>query len=403
LARVYRDNLLLLLVAFVALAPTCHCGTDPATGRIRVLFLGELAAGNRIMLDWIVAEPRFVLTVVPCSLQNVPMSEAKRMTRLYIPRTYDLLTGGYDTLVFEDFGPMSLLASAIENFRRGVEEGLGLALIEFANWQGASGSSHIDAWLNTAMADTFPAVVDPDTDVDASEGRTFYRVLRRDPIFDLPGLESVPINGGHHGDIFPKLGSVVHAEWKGRGTPVLISGGYGEGNTLQLDHGWDNIRKEAREWDYCPDLIYNQVLFVANEPVPPDLEVAHQARKLFIEVQIRRVITVSTLDFIEKNGGRVMKAERKFQELEEMIEEAQSIYIAEMDALKAVDLLDRVIDRYPELEVEMVELKQRSLLWIYVIEWCVVSATATVTAGLVWTLMVKRSRFRAVETTRLQR
>lgn len=354
------------------------------------------------MLDWIVAEPRFVLTIVPCSLQNVPQSEAKRMTRLYVPRTYDLLVGGYDTLVFEDFGPMPLLNSAIENFRRGVEEGMGLALIEFANWQGV-GSSYIDAWLSTAMASTFPALVDPKTDVPASEGRTFYMVVKRDPIFDLPGVESVPMNGGHHGDIFPKPGSVVQAEWKGRGTPALITGSYGKGNTLQLDHGWDNIRAEARVWEYCPDLIYNQVLFVAAEPVPPDLEIAHLARKLFIEARIRRVVTVSTLDFIEKFGGTVTKAGQKLQELDGLVEEAERMYVKEMDPLVAVNLLNQVMDRYPELEVEMIELKQRSLLWIYLIEWCVVSATATVTAGLVWTLMVKRARYRVVETTRLQR
>lgn len=114
-----------------------HCHTDPSTGRIRVLFLGEYYAANRIMLDWIAAEPRFELTVVPCSLQNVPISLAKKMTRLYIPRTYDILTSCYDILVLEDFGPMCLLDSAIENFRRGVEEaGMGLGLIEFANWAG---------------------------------------------------------------------------------------------------------------------------------------------------------------------------------------------------------------------------------------------------------------------------
>ena len=183
---VHAQSTLLLLVVFAAALPTGHCRNDPASGEIRVLFLGEFAAGNKIMLDWIVAEPRFVLTIVPCSLQNVPSSEAKRMTRLYVPRTYDLLVGGYDTMVFEDFGPMSLLSSAMENFRRGVEEeGLGLALIEFANWQGV-GSSYIDAWLATAMADTFPALVDPNTDVPASEGRTYYRVVRRDPILTYP-------------------------------------------------------------------------------------------------------------------------------------------------------------------------------------------------------------------------
>jgi len=70
-----------------------------------------------------------------------PRIYAKRMTRLYIPRTYDLLRSSYDVIVFEDFGPMSLTNANIENFRRSVEEeGLGLGLIEFANWQGTDSS-----------------------------------------------------------------------------------------------------------------------------------------------------------------------------------------------------------------------------------------------------------------------
>jgi len=374
---------------------------DPGTGRIRILFLGEYYTANRIMLDWISAEPRLQLTVVPCSLQNVPMTMAKKMTRLYVPRTYELLSQGYDALIFEDFGPMSLMTSNIENFRRSVEEGgLGLGLIEFANWAGV-GSSYMDLWLATSLERAFPAVVDLTTDISASQGRTFYRVLQRDPIFNLPGVEDVPMNGGHQGDIFPKAGSVVQAEWKGRRTPALITGKYGAGETLQLDHGWDNMLPQFRSWEYGPDLIYNEVFFLADAPVPEDLEITHKARKLFVEVRIRRVVTVSTLDFIETFGGKTAKAERKFRELEDEVEEAKKAYVRQNDASKAAEMLTAVIDEYPALEAEMLKIKRNALFWIYVIEWCVVTATATLTAALVWSLMVRRRLYKEVKTTRL--
>jgi len=205
-----------------------------------------------------------------------PRIYAKRMTRLYIPRTYDLLRSSYDVIVFEDFGPMSLTNANIENFRRSVEEeGLGLGLIEFANWQG-TGSSYIDRWLATSIGEAFPAEVDLSTDVPASQGRTFYRTLRKDPILNLPGIEDVPMNAGHHGDISPKPGSVVQAEWRGRGTPVMVTGRYGNGPTLQLDHGWDNMPAEFRTWEYGPDLIYNEVFFRADASVPVDREMTHK-------------------------------------------------------------------------------------------------------------------------------
>ncbi len=392
----------LLLLALILTTGSVLGRVDPGSGRIRVLFLGEYYTGNRIMLDWVVAEPRFELTVVPCSLQNVPMSMAKKMTRLYVPRTYDLLTSGYDALVFEDFGPMCLLDSAIENFRRSIEEtGMGLALIEFANWGGV-GSSYVDLWIETALEPSFPANIDLTTDVDAGKGRTFYRILKRDPIFNLPGVEEVPMNQGHQGDIFPKSGSIVQAEWKGRKTPALITGTYGEGNTLQLDHGWDNIRSEARIWEYGPDMIYNEVLFIADEPVPPDLETAHKARGLFIELHIRRVVTVSTLEFIESFGGSTISVQRKYRELEEEVNEAREMHVKENDPQMAAELLARVLEEYPILEAEMIKVKKSALIWIYVIEWCVVSATATLTAVVVWGLMVRRVLYREMGMTRIQ-
>ena len=398
---VFKGIFLSTMLLLFFIPGQCEGRTDPSTGRIRVLFLGEFYSGNRIMLDWITAEPRFQLTIVPCSLQNVPMSMAKKMTRLYVPRTYSMLTSGYDTMIFEDFGPMCLLDSAIENFRRSIEEeGVGLGLIEFANWGGV-GSSYVDMWIKTSIESAFPSIIDLTTDISAEEGRTFYRIMRRDPLFNLPGVEETPINGGHQGDIFPKPGSVVQAEWRGRGTPALITGSYGKGNTLQLSHGWDNIRAEVRTWEYGPDLIYNQVLFTANEPVPEDLTTAHKARKLFIEMRIRRVITVSTLEFIENFGGEVSSVDSEFRELEEMVNEARRVHVEENDPQRAADILGSVLEVYPVLEARMIRVKENALVWIYLIEWCVVSATSTITAVVVCSLMVKRSLYREVSITRL--
>lgn len=238
------------------------------------------------------------------------------------------------------------------------------------------------------------------TDIPAERGRTYYKIMYTDPIFNLPGIENVPINGGHQGDIFPKLGSIVQAEWRGRGTPALVTGTYGEGNTFQLDHGWDNIRPEVRTWEYGPDLIYNEALFLAAEPVPPDLGTAHKARKLFVEMRIRRIITVSTLEFIEDFGGRIDSVERVFRGLEDDVEEAGRIYVKLNDPQAAADILLTVLERYPLLEAEMIKVKRSALLWIYIIEWCVVSATATITAVVVWGLMVRRVLYREIGTTR---
>ena len=394
-----RAGIFLLVLLAAATVRPAECRADSATGRIRILFLGEYYFWNTVFLDWLVAEPRFSLAVVPCSTQHIQLGEAKKLTRLYIPRTLNALVTGYDAMMFEDFGPLALETWHIENFRRAVEEaGLGLGLIEFANW--GAGSNYMDMWMKTTLYQAFPAEVDMSTDIPADKGRIYYKILRRDPIFNLPGIEQIPINSGHQGDLYPRLGSVVDAEWKGRGTPALVTGKFGKGKTLQIDHGWDNMRNEVRIWEYGPDLVYNQVLFVAGEPVAGDLDALHRARKLFVEIRIRKVITVSTLEFIEEFGGKVGVAERKFAALEEQVKDAREAYVMGNDPQTAADLLSEVFEQYPLLEVEMMKIKKDALMWVYVIEWCVVSATSTLAGVLVWTLMVRRTLYREVTTTR---
>ena len=52
------------------------------------------------------------------------------------------------------------------------------------------------------------------------------------------------------------------------------------------------------------------------------------------------------------------------------------------------------------IEKRAVEVKERALLWVYVIEWSVVTATFALVGFTTWTLMVKRRMFREVSITR---
>ena len=83
--------------------------TDPETGRCRVIWVGEISSYNEMVLDWILAEPRFELTIaVPCDIQMVGLKDAVRFARIYLPRTFDDLYGGNDVAIFHDFHPKVL-------------------------------------------------------------------------------------------------------------------------------------------------------------------------------------------------------------------------------------------------------------------------------------------------------
>ena len=45
--------------------------------------------------------------------------------------------------------------------------------------------------------------------------------------------------------------------------------------------------------------------------------------------------------------------------------------------------------------------KDKALLWIFIVEWAVVSATSMVAGSILWTLLVRRRLYKEVGQTRL--
>ena len=88
------------------------------------------------------------------------------MIRIYVPRSERELAEGYDVAIFEDFTPDVMSIEQIDWFQRSVERG----------WD---------------------------------SGRTYYRIVNEEGPLNLPGIESVALNAGHHDDITPRLDSTV--------------------------------------------------------------------------------------------------------------------------------------------------------------------------------------------------
>ena len=51
------------------------------------------------------------------------------------------------------------------------------------------------------------------------------------------------------------------------------------------------------------------------------------------------------------------------------------------------------------LEELAVKLKDRALLWIYIIEWLAILATAMICGSVLWALMIRRRLYREVQAT----
>ena len=79
--------------------------------------------------------------------------------------------------------------------------------------------------------------------------------------------------------------------------------------------------------------------------------------------------------------------------------EAAGLYLTQ-DFEGARDILTPLLGEFGEVDVELLEAKNRALFWVYLIEWMAVSSTCMITAVVLWTLMIRRKLYRSVSTTK---
>lgn len=58
------------------------------------------------------------------------------------------------------------------------------------------------------------------------------------------------------------------------------------------------------------------------------------------------------------------------------------------------------LEMYSQVDREAIEVKNTALLWIYLIEWFVVTGTAMGSGVLLWSLMIRRRFYRQVSVTK---
>jgi hypothetical protein len=87
-------------------------------------------------------------------------------------------------------------------------------------------------------------------------------------------------------------------------------------------------------------------------------------------------------------------------ELVDRVEIARARYL-EQDFDAVEEEMGKVFDGLKEAEAEAIRVKDRTFVWIYLIQWITVSGTAMICGFILWTLMIRRSLYREVSATRL--
>ena len=388
----------LLLIALIL--PSCMAipRQDPSTGRLRVLFIGTAfwgtSPGRILMLD-----PKLDPTLVPIITVWYTDEENARYMRLYMPKSYKHLIDSKDLVQLAGVDAVMITPKLQSDFSRAVVEG-GLGMLYTDGHRGFGGSTAQKAvWEGTQIEEEIlPVRVYTNEFV---EGPIKVRVLvPENPLMEsLPWETAPPITRLNR--ITMKEGATKLADDGAKGFPVLAYWDLGQGRSsiFGTDLHGHYASLWVQDWDYWHDFLLNLIYYSCGIEVPDDPEMMHALRDSFFEFASRSALLRDMMGFIEKFGANPSPISDGLSLIEEEKRAADELYLEQAypDSLEG---MGRVLDSIRELELEAVDLKDRALLWIYIIEYLVVTGTSLVAGTVLWTLLVRRRLYREMGTTR---
>ncbi len=386
-----------LVAVLLSVAPVCS-RTDPESGRIRILYIGDGWGPSPVPL--LEVDPAFSVVSVPTSELHVghgvvsfDHDAMRKFVRLYMPRTYDDMLSHFDLTAVSDANRMLLGPNHIQWIRDSiVEEGLGFVMVGGLESFGAPRGT---PW--TDLEDLLP--------VGLIMGSWIYRSFKPFPAIDHPFTNSLPWHSipYFHGTnaVSLKQGAVQLLAAKEIEYPPLSYADYGEGRSVAHSSDWTpGAGDDVMRWEYYPDYVANIAYLTTKNEIPQDATLMHQLRTSFWSTRSRLSSVIDTINFVEKFGADAHQIEVQLGDVRESISLAERLYIAH-EYEEAQEEIDRIDRRIVELHDETIRLKDRALLWIYLIEWMVTTGTALLAGFVLWTLMVRRRLYREVQVTRM--
>jgi len=396
-------SILLIGVVFLGSVASAFARKDSESGRIRILYVGDFLRPSPYPL--LEAEPLIALHPAwPVGeTLTMPTGTVKKAFRQYIPRTYDLLAEN-DAIIIDNPDASIFEDKHLIWFRDAVTEaGSGLVMV---GGNGAFGGRPNTPWGPTVVQEVLPVWC------VTGGWLEFGRVQILKPEHDL--LSSLPLDrrwewmeyaGGNQ--VRMKDGAELLAQYKsltGDWTnPFWASWDVGQGRCFAMTMDWSPMGGVIfMRWPYYGDFAVNLMLYLSKNPIPADLETLHYLRRLYQDFSSSRAYLFNVMDFAEKLGANMAPVGRIIGEAESKRGESVEQYI-EQEFEAAAERLESSLEDMARASGKALDLKNQAMFWIYVIEWCAVTATFAVGGFVIWTLMVRRGLYREVERTRFER
>jgi uncharacterized membrane protein len=358
------------------------------------------------------SDPLFRTTFVQATIRDFmlfgPMpaptlSDLHRLVRLYMPRTLDEVVTNYDVIVFFEAN-VHAVAGHIDKLARAVPEG-DLGFLMVGGWQSFGGAAGYPAWGETPIGKLLPTEDVQTVWEEGAELRLAIDEPGNDFISSLPLNPRDPALQGAVWDhnllkvrpgadllaraISPKYNDPLMVTWRYDGGPRTFS--------LASEGGWRLYSMSKWEYDY--DFCSNMLIYLDDRPVPQEIELVRAARSRIFEVATRRSMLVSLLEFCESFGANTKGIIEMVEEMDLVAAEALPQYL-DLSFEEVIDTYGTVAEMMEVIEDEAIRLKERALLWVYVIDWLAVTATLLLCGGALWSLMVRRSLYQQVKSTR---
>ena len=273
----------MLTIAFV-----CQCHAAPhfdSRGRIGILAVGDTSYGESPILGWLSLDFSIQYQELPTNVEGVISDkDARKIVRIYTPRTLESLLETYDILVMLE-PRMWSNDREIRMFMDSIDRGVSTILTMWINDNGYL--SLVQTELAGVYAQEFAPIFEPSDNlpyvVELEE--SLPPVLT--PFLDF-GAER--FTGSRARPINPKQGSTVWASalkfgaGSSRRDEYIISWEYGEGEALNwvfgsdFDEPWFTV---AGGNQYGGGMVLNILYHMAGKPLPPSVEIVHNLRVSF--------------------------------------------------------------------------------------------------------------------------
>ena len=380
---------------------------DPEKGIIRTLFIGDAFLEPYFPAPLLIEDPMMDMTLVPAQIGRVGLgylgtiTKARRMIRIYLPRTKQDLWSTYDVVMMAAVQADYLSPEFQTWVRDGVmDDGMGFIMGDDpASFGGiVDGINPNPSWASTPIGE----ILSVECATDRKDwGSSYFEVIVVEPENPMVrGLDWTGLRLRAHNRVYDREGTEIVIRAKNVASPVLAWWKVGNGRSISLLYDWGKPGCIVYRWPDLGTFYANLVYYSAQVAIPEDTELMKLMRNRIIYFSSLNSYVVSLSNFADKFGANTKSIYKALEAAYGERRKVEKLFVAG-DFNGAIDSLEKAIEIMSEISMIADNAMNRALFWVYLSEWFVVAGTSMMCGFVIWSLMIRRTKYKEVETTRL--